>query len=230
MYYRLSNTAEVDAIERAFDLPFKYPHIHTTSQLINGLDEESLPVITSSDPCYIQYGIWGILPEGYKEDWIDYQKTQNTLNFKVEDLSYSKVLNINKRCIFIVTGFFFSYEYEGEIYPFYAYPKDKRPFGLAGVYNNTYEGFVTGSLLLASMSPSVSKYNNLSNTMPLIINSHNYMDWLGDDYPEVLRNNLSDFDRLEFKAHAIAKEFYKNDIIYNSLLEPIDYKALSIRF
>ena len=230
MYYRLSNTAEVDVIERAFDAPFKYPHLHAKNPLINGLEEESLPVITNINPNSIQYGIWGILPEGYKEEWTTYQKTQNTLNFHVEDLDLSRAFSLSKRCVFIVTGFFFSYEYDGEIYPFYAYPKSKQPFGLAGIYNTTYEGFVTGSILLASISPQVEKYNNQSNTMPIVLNSDNYKIWLGEDYADVLKNNLSDFERLDFNAHPIAKEFYKNDIIFNSLLEPTEYKSLSIQF
>ena len=230
MYYRLSNTARVDEIESAFGLPFRYPDLHVKNPLINGLEEESLPLITNLEPDNIQYGIWGILPEGFKEDWADFQKTQNTLNFHVKNLDSSKILSINKRCLFIVTGFFFSYEHDGEVYPFYAYSKSKEPFGLAGIFNKTYEGFITGSILLSSICSKFDKYNNLSNTMPIVVGSDNYNAWLGEDYVHLLKDNLSEFDRLDFHAHSIAKEFYKNDIIYNSLLEPTDYKALSIQF
>ncbi|MFS4482255.1 SOS response-associated peptidase family protein [Hyunsoonleella sp. 2307UL5-6] len=228
MYYKLSNIATIEDMELVFDMPLKYPHIYQKNPLINGLKEELLPVITADNTQEIQFGIWGILPQGYKEDWSVYQKTQNTLNFNINELEYSDKFSLEKRCVIIVTGFFLTYLSKGEIYPFYAYPKSKTPFAIAGVYNTTYDGYITVSLILTNISKKASKYHNISKRIPLIISGDNYNNWLSSNYNDIIENPNQEFDALNFQCHPIAREFYKNSILFESFLDPSDYESLAI--
>lgn len=230
MYYKLSNIAGVGEMERVFDANFKYPHIHLKAPLINGLDEELLPIITDTDTSSIQFGIWGILPEGFKEDWEVFQKTQNTLNLSVGDVLDSDKFTIGKRCVVIVSGFFMTYLYQGEIYPFYAYPKSKKPFAVAGVYNTTYDGYKTFGLLLTNINAKVAKYHNISKKMPIVLSHDHYKTWLSSAYKNVLKNSHEGFEALDFQSHPVAREFYKNEILFDSFLDPAGYESLAIPF
>lgn len=227
MYYKLSNIANVETMERVFGLPFKYPHIHLKNPLINGLEEEILPIITDTNANEIQFGIWGILPQNYKEDWEVYQKTQNSLHFDAKALAFSNKFSMQKRCVIIVTGFFLSYLSKGEIYPFYTYPKSKTPFAIAGIYNTTYDGYTTCSLILTDIAPKASKYHNISKRMPLILSHDNFENWLSPQFKQVLNHNLEDFERMNFQCHPIAREFYKNNILYESFLDASEYESLA---
>ena len=230
MFYKLSNTANVDDMESVFGLTFKYPDIYSRNPLINGLDEEILAIITDTNLEQIQYGIWGILPEGYKEDWNVFQKTQNTLNTSVSDLKHSNKFSLDRRCAILVSGFFLTYIYKGEIYPFYAYPKSRKPFAIAGIYNITHDGFITFTMLLTNISPEVAKYHNVSKRMPIVLPTESYGTWLGNEYYLCLNKPGEIYDQQGFKTHPIAREFYKNEIVFESFLDPADYESLAIPF
>lgn len=230
MYYNLSNIASVDEMKSLFDVTFKYPDIYLKRPLINGLNEELLPIITDKNIHEIDFGIWGILPEDYKEDWGVFQKTMNTLNLSLSDLDSSDRFSLNRRCIIIVTGFFLSYIYKGEIYPFYTYQKSKAPFALGGVYNTTYDGYITCSMLLTKISSKASKHHNIGKLMPLAISKTNYKSWLSSDYMDMINNNFDDYNELNFQSHPIAREFYKNEILFDSFLDPTDYESFAIPF
>lgn len=230
MFYKLSNIANVEDMEMVFGATFKYPDIYLKNPLINGLDEQLLPVITDDNLEQIQFGIWGILPEGYKEDWEVYQKNQNTLNLHLDSLKYMDNFSIEKRCVVLVSGFFTMYLHKGELYPFYAYPKSKKPFAIAGIYNKTYDGFITSGLLLTKLKSAPAKYHNINKTMPAVIAPNNYEKWLGEDYVKLLHEDFEDFANLDFQYHPIAREFYKNEIRFESFLDPADYESLAIPF
>lgn len=228
MYYKLSNIASVDEMISVFDVTFKYPDIYLKSPLINGLNEEILPIITDKNINEINFGIWGILPEGYKEDWSVFQKTKNTLNLSLMDLDTSNKFSLKRRCVIITTGFFLSHIKNGEIYPFYTCPKSKEPFALAGVYNTTYDGFIKVSILLSNMSSRASKYHNFGNLMPNVISKTNFSTWLSSDYRNIISSNFDDYSQLDFQSHPIAREFYVNEILCDSFLDPADYESLVI--
>ena len=230
MYYKLSNIVGVKEFETAFNANFKYPEIFKGKPLINGFDEEILPIITDNSPNQIQYGIWGILPKNYRENWETFQSVYNTLNLSVTDINNSKHFSLNQRCIVLVSGFFYSYIFKGELYPFYTYPKSKKPFALAGIYNTTEDGYITFSVILTPISKEASKYHNISKLMPLVITPENQDKWLSNDYKLTLYDPLIDFNSLNFQAHPIAREFYKNDITFKSFLDPADYGSLAIPF
>ena len=79
MYFKLSNTAEKEILERMTKASFKYPNLYKPQSIIHGLTEVSIPIITMDKPDELSLSIWGLLPDNYTADWSDFQNNFNTL-------------------------------------------------------------------------------------------------------------------------------------------------------
>jgi len=227
MKYKISNTATKEVLEKHVGLPLKYPKIYTPDPIITGLEESFMPIITSKNSKEIEFGIWGLLPENYDEDWKIFQNTKDTLTTRpdLKNLtSLSNDLSNLKRCAIIVTGFFTNYLYNGQTFPFYVYAKDKKPFYLAAYYNILNDGFITFSIVLTGVTPAIQKIQNLSNYAPKVLTKKECIYWLSNtnsdkEIEEFTKRNSS----LEISFHSIGKELYKMGITYKSMLDPIKY-------
>jgi len=229
MYYKLSNRYSFDIIESEIGIKFRFPDLFEASPIVDGLNEEILPIVTSENSDRIEYGIWGILPDDFKEDWQDFQKIRNTLNIDLRSIDeksdYQDALE-NRRCVVLVSGFFASYNFQGQIYPIYIYPKNAKLFSLAAIYNVTNDGFITFTLLLEKSNFEISKLQNISDSMPIVLNDEHKDIWLGEHFEDITLGKNDSFKDLDFSSHPIAKEFYKNNILYNSILDPVIYKEI----
>ncbi|WP_211074626.1 SOS response-associated peptidase family protein [Aquimarina sp. MMG016] len=232
MYKKISNIAERELIEKEFGISYKFPKLHSPSPILDGSEECTLSIITMDNPAFISYGIWGLLPKNYVDEWSDFQKIFNTLNISKEYLSktrmFSEAYN-QRRCIIIVTGFFIYHLHNGSFYPYYVYLSSKKPFYLGGIYNTLEDGFITCSIVTTKAKGIIKDIQNLNDTMPLLIAKESKKAWLDPDSEiseiDLLLNNPVDLD---FCAHPIAKEFFKNDISYDSMLSPVYYKDIPI--
>lgn len=228
MFYKLSNTINITEFENEFNVNFQYPLLFKKSPIINGLSEASLPIIKKENSDVASLGIWGLLPQDYKEDWESFQSFTNTLNISVSNLdrlTWVKNIIDQQRCVVIVSGFFTSYLFEGEMYPFYVYEKNHRPFCLAGVYSILEDGFHSFSILTSTLENELDVVHNLGSEFPIALSGSNYKDWFNLD---LTNNDISALNKLELKAHTISKEFFKNDITFDSILEPAQYNKLPI--
>lgn len=230
MYYKLSNTANRSRIEHRFGVSFKHPNLYRPEVVINGLNEVNVSIITSEQPDLISLGIWGILPEDYTDEWTTFQNVTNTLHLDPDAIasqSWSSKSLERRRCLFIVTGFFTSYLRDGVVYPYHVGLKSGAPFFLAGVYNTLEDGFITCSLVVKKADTFIRKFQNIGDIMPIII-----PDKLADVYldksifPKQLNEFLGQDHGLELRATPIEKEFFSQNISYDSMLEPYDYKNL----
>ncbi|WP_044403717.1 SOS response-associated peptidase family protein [Lacinutrix sp. Hel_I_90] len=224
MYYKLSNTAEIDTVENELKRHFKYPKIYETEKIINGFKENTVSVITSDNPHIIEYGIWGILPMPFKDDWETFQQVSNTLNINRSDLRKNKWCKdafLKRRCLIIITGFFTSYLKNGSVYPYLVYSPLKSTITLGGIYNILEDGFITCSPILTSANSFIRTIHNINSKMPLIINEEQREEWLDDKKLKNLDYFIYCSQQTALKGRPIAKEFYKNDIIYDSILEPV---------
>ena len=231
MFYKLSNISNKLILEKELGLSFKHPNIYKPNPIINGLNESLLPIITSENSNIISHGIWGILPENFEGDWQNFQNVINTLNVSKEKLSTNQLYKDafeNRRCLIIVSGFFTNYYKDGKIYPYYIYEKSERPFYLAGIYNKLSDGFITCSLLLTSEDGFLSKFQNLTNLMPIIINKNDQDQWLSTDTEKTkLATLLNNKYSISLKAHPIARDFYEQDIVFRTILDPVNYEGIS---
>lgn len=225
MYYKLSNTADRNDIELNLKIPFKYPNLYTPKVVIYGLNEVTLPIITMENQLQISLAIWGMLPTGYKGDWSAFQSVTNTLNLTEDSIEHNSWQNeafMGRRCLVIVNGFFTSVLEKGEVYPHYVSLPSKKPFLLAGLYNRTEDGFMSCSLLLGKAAGLIKRYQNLSDLMPIIIDTSKISRWLAIDTNILeLKHILKNTMHTDLEVHPIARELFNQDISYDSILDPI---------
>ncbi|WP_191859084.1 SOS response-associated peptidase family protein [Hanstruepera ponticola] len=229
MFYKLSNTASKERIEKEFNAKFKYPNLYESNPLINGFKEESIYIITDEMPHQIVPGIWGLLPKDFEDDWIIFQNVNNTLNFDEDMLQNDDTLNnqfCSKRCLIIITGFFTSYIKNGTIYPYYVYTKLNNPISVAGLYNKLNDGFKTCTILVSEANNFIRNIHNINVKMPLIIPKEARENWLKNESNMDIESFAKASNEIDLHAHPIAKEFFKNDIVFESMLDPVRYKDL----
>jgi putative SOS response-associated peptidase YedK len=230
MFYKLSNTAKLHELEGEFEKKFKYPALYTPRLVINGLGEDNLSIITNKESHLINIAIWGLMPDGYKEEWSTFQNATNTLNISKEMLYSSKWMleSLEEgRCLIIVNGFFTYYVQNGVIYPYYVALKSGKPFLLGGIYNKLEDGFLSCSPLTVKARPMVSKFHNVDDQMPLAIPDSVSDEWLsGKTHVGLIEKIIDNPPSMDFRANPIAKEFFKNNIVYDSILQPAYYENL----
>ncbi|MCK7591807.1 SOS response-associated peptidase [Subsaxibacter sp. CAU 1640] len=224
MFYRLSNTAQREDIEKEFDVKFEFPKLYKPATVINGLEESTLSIITMDNPQKVSYAIWGLLPQTLEENWDVFQKLTNTLNINFEGLNfddnlYSDALD-NRRCLIITTGFFTSALHHGKMYPFHVYLKNHRPFCIAGVYNRLSDGFLTCSILIKKTTNELDEIPNLLSYKPVIFDEENSHFWLNRKFNfDSLRELIVSHQKLRYESHPVSKEFYNNDKFFDKIIK-----------
>ena len=212
MYFKLSNTAEKEILERMTKASFKYPNLYKPQSIIHGLAEVSIPIITMEKPDELSFSIWGLLPENYSADWSDFQNNFNTLNFH-EDLMdsglwYSKSL-LDRRCLIPVTGFFTTYIENGEAYNFKISQKNGNPFYLAGIYTILEDGFITCSILTGRSDDFIKQVQNTVDSMPITIPMDKKDEWLDfNTTPMRTRQFLKKPPKQDLSATSIPDTYY----------------------
>lgn len=230
MYSKLSNTAGRKRIERFCGIPFKHPKLYHSRTLIHGADEANISIITAAEKDNISFAIWGMLPEGYQDDWQVFQDMNNTLNIDERtmdsDLWFADSM-ATRRCVIIVTGFFTTILRNGETYPYHIGLESGKPFYLAGIYNTLNDGFITCSLLVGKANTFIRQFQNLADYMPLTISEDFRDTWLDSKTPiKEIRNQLCKPNKTKLYAKPIEKEFFKQNISYDSMLSPHGYRDL----
>ena len=230
MYNKISNTADRRMIETEFGIKFKYPKLYKKSFIINGANEATISLITMEEPDIINFGIWGILPENYKEEWLDFQNVVDTLSVAKDRINNEELFEQPfklRRCLIIVTGFFIHHLHEGVLYPYYVHQTAKQPFALAGIYNVMDDGFITCSIVVTDVAGDLATIENIDSKIPVVLSKKHCDTWLNTSATkEALYNITEDVNQVKLHAHPIAKEFFKNDIVYDSFLDPVNYKNI----
>lgn len=217
-------------LERESGATFKYPNLYEPQPIVNGLDESVVPVITAEESRYIQYAIWGMLPENYRDDWDMFQNILNTLNLSREGLDsnlwYSRAME-NRRCLILVSGFFTFYLRNGEIFPYYVQAATGVPLCLGGIYSQLEDGFLTCALVIVNANTFIRKIQNIDRGMPLVVWPEQRKNWLNPAEP---RQKVSEFleksIELGLKAHPIDKDFYKRKSTSARILNPVVYPGI----
>ncbi|WP_452219642.1 SOS response-associated peptidase family protein [Lacinutrix salivirga] len=218
MFYKLRNTASLDQIEQEFNKPFVYPKLYKPAKVINGLVESSLPIISIEQPEVIEFSIWGLLPVNFEDNWEIFQNISNTLNINIsgvneDDPFVAEALN-KRRCLVVVTGFFTTYIQNGKLQSFHVYKPNKKPFCVAGVYNELSDGFKTCSILIKPITKENKNFiPSFSKTKPLIIKKKCFDYWLDKN------NSFSDL-----------KTIIQDSDFYNFQSEPIDQQVLGNQY
>ena len=193
MNYKLSNIATKERIKDFTKLSFKYPYLYKPKRKINGLKEQTISIITTENPSVISQGIWGLLPQNYGENWSKFQNIKNTLHTNKLEIKKNilfKEALFNRRCLFIVTGFYTHKIIDNTIKNYLVEKKNQEPFYLAGIYNVTSDGFITCSVINTKSTEELSSFNNIYEVMPLQIPAIFKSMWLNSE------TNIEEIDYL----------------------------------
>lgn len=187
MFYKISNIANIDAIERKFHVVFQFPNLYKPSRLIEGLKESTVAIITSFEPKKVAYAIWGLLPESFEDNWSVFQNVFNTLNVRVETLQsggevYTNALK-QRRCVIIATGFYTTFLTEGSVERCHVHLPNFEPFPIAAIFNELNDGFLTCALVLIKANDSFKNVPNISDLKPLVLSNGELEQWLDMSTP-----------------------------------------------
>ena len=206
MHYKLSNTASLKTIENGTGLSFIYPHIYKPQHIISGQTERILPIITQNQPNVIQFGIWGLLPQGYEGDWYKFQGIKSTLattksGMELSKALYNKALK-KRRCIIVVTGYFTYYLDDNKIVEHLIEAKKDDLFYIAGIFNVLDDGFLSFSLLETQATDKINTIQNLNNCMPLQLRKSLINNWLDPETKlKDLEAMIEDHSSSEYKIY-----------------------------
>ncbi|WP_276165351.1 SOS response-associated peptidase family protein [Zobellia alginiliquefaciens] len=231
MFNKLSIRAERRQIEETFGALFQFPDIYRPRKIINGLEESTVPIITSDKQETIATSIWGLLPKKFQGDWAVFQKHVNTLTIPAASLEsqpwYAQTSETD-RCLLLVTGFYTTFIADGELLFFHMTKESGEPFCLAGISNELEDGFLTSSLITAKANKTFEEINNTSNQMPILIPRHQQKDWL--DHTIGIDGIETEEATYTLTAEPIGNDFfYDSDSDANfSVLEREDFLPLSL--
>ncbi|MCK0124416.1 SOS response-associated peptidase [Gelidibacter sp. F2691] len=200
MFYKISNIANKDVIERKFHVTFQFPNLYEPQKLIEGLKESTVAVITNAEPHKVTYAIWGLLPENFEDNWSVFQDVFNTLNVRMETLQSGNEIYNNalkqRRCVVLSTGFYTTLLSQGSVERCLVHLPNYEPFPIAAIYNELSDGFVTCSLVLINSNDSFKNIPNISELKPLVLNDTELKLWLDttislDEINKIYKNHNS---------------------------------------
>lgn len=224
MFYRLSNTASRSELEKMSNTRMSYPSLYKSSVIIDGLKENNLTIKTCQNSDVLSIAIWGILPQGYSEQWQTFQNIKNTLNFEADSLKTDQCFKdalYNRRCLVYVTGFFTTYIINSKTYPFYVYLNTNTPFCLAGIYNELDDGFLTCTILVSRGANSINDIQNLSNEVPIVLDKKDAEKWIDSSMDKDEVDNFMDNPKkFLFRSYPISSNFYTEDTFDSNILKP----------
>ena len=211
MFNKLSIRADRQQIEETYGALFQFPDIYRPRNIINGLEESTVPIITSKQQNTISTSIWGILPKKFQGDWANFQKHVNTLTIPLASLQtkpWYAHTDDTDRCLLLVTGFFTTFISEGELLFFHMTQKSGEPFSLAGIYNELEDGFITSSLITDKANRTVTEVHNINDQMPIMVPSSQQKDWL--DHKISAYNIDTAAATLNLIAKPVSEDFFEN--------------------
>lgn len=227
MIYKLSNVVERGRIEKDLGLLIKYPNLYAPQLVVNGFEETNLSIITAENSQTLDLAIWGLMPANYKEDWSTFQSVSNTLNVnpdQLKNISWMRNTMKERRCLILVSGFFCYYLRRNKIYTYYVSQPEEAPFFLGGIWNQLDDGFLSCALITTKSNKFISSFHNVDNQMPLIITDGLQETWLSEiTDKQDIENMIQNPPNPRLRANPIANDFFKNNIIYESMLQPVYY-------
>lgn len=230
MVYKLSNVVDRRQIEKDLGLQIRYPNLYAPQLVVNGFEETNLAIITAENSQILDFAIWGLMPQNYKEDWSTYQNVCNTLNVNLEQLrkvSWMRNTLKERRCLILASGFFCYFLRRNKIYTYYVSQPEEKPFFLGGIWNRLDDGFLSCSLITTKANKFISSFHNVDNQMPMIITDGLHETWLSESTDKRdIENIIQNPPNPRLRANPIANDFFKNNIIYDSILQPVHYDGI----
>lgn len=216
---RASRVGDKKAMEDIWQqlIPFTDLPLHHTT----GFQHPNLLIYTDRSPELPEVAVWGLVPHWVK-DSAQLKKTWNTtLNARGETIFEKPAFRASaksNRCIIYVDGFYEHHHFNNKVYPFYIFPKDKKPLALAGLYSewadrDTGELLNTFSIVTTEGNKMMAKIHNNPKLegprMPLILPTELEDKWLAAVNDELdikqIKLLIQSYPEDELDSHPVAQ-------------------------
>jgi putative SOS response-associated peptidase YedK len=156
---------------------------------------------------------WGLIPHWAKDPKIGYKMINARMETITEKPSYREAFK-KRRCLIIADGF---YEWrtgpDGKKEPVYIYLKNKKTFGIAGIYeiwkSSAGEQIISCSIITTQANEIMKPIHV---RMPVIIDPKDYDEWLNTENNET--------EKLSELLKPFASENMQNHLVSNAVNVP----------
>lgn len=155
---------------------------------VSGFAHPGMVIYTNNAPFNPLPSVWGLVPEWAKSPESIWNSTLNARGETVFEKPAFKKSAETKRCLIPADGFYDFHHFRGKKYPFYIFPKNKKPIYFAGLWNdwknsdtgeilNTYSIVTTKANELMAKIHNKPKFSN-DPRMPVILPENLADEWL----------------------------------------------------
>lgn len=236
MCFHYSLAAGFKAIGTRFNADTKGINQFSPIIHINGFSHPKVPVIIAHETeNKAIISTWGLIPEWISSEIKARKIQQSTLNARCETIFEKpsfKYAAKHHRCIVPATGYFEWKHFDKRKYPHYIFSKSNTIISFAGIYtewglNLGKKSFHTFSILTKPANALLSKVNNMSKRMPILISKCNEQTWLN---AATEQHNITEIINYETNTdldfYAINQKISNMDEQNISILEPFYYPEL----
>lgn len=204
---------------------------------VSGFAHPRLPVLTSEEPERIKRMTWGMIPHWAADHAKAKELRDQTLNAKCETVFEKPSFRypiLRRRCLVPVTGFYEWQHVNGKKYPYFIHSQNKKPFVLAGLYDNwvdtdTGEILQGFSILTTEANPLMARIHNSKMRMPLILPPEKRKAWIAPNAGRLeLEPLMQVYDEKEMDAHTVSKLVTQHANVPEAR-EPYDYPELGLQ-
>ncbi|TND07585.1 MAG: protein of unknown function DUF159 [Bacteroidetes bacterium] len=236
MCYNISAETNPYALEELLEAKYEDYSDWDPFHAISGFAHPRLPVLTSEDPAKIRRMTWGLIPHWAENHAKAAELKNQTLNAKSETIFEKPSFRypiLRRRCLVPVTGFYEWQSVNGKKFPYFIYSKNKKPFVLAGIYDNwvdtdTGEILQGFSILTTEANPMMARIHNSKQRMPLILPHEKQKAWISANAGRLeLESLMQVFDETEMDSHTVSKLVTQHANVPEAK-DPFDYPELGL--
>lgn len=203
MCYTIEINLTREQIEKRFGAKFNEKTDFKPAKRVSAFTLPELPVICSGSGDEIKLFTWGLIPFWVKNAEDAKSIRTKTFNARSETIAEKASFRNSfktKRCLVLSNGFYEWHTRGKEKIPYFIDLKDKKPFALAGLYDNwmnreTGEAISTFTVITTRANPMMEEIHNLKKRMPVILSPDNERTWLDNEIsPAELKYLLEPFN------------------------------------
>ncbi len=212
MCYTIEINLTKEQIEKRFNAKFGNDNEFEPRKKVSAFTFPELPIICSNSVDEVKLYTWGLIPFWVRNGEDAKSIRTKTFNARAETLteraSYRNSFK-SKRCLVLANGFYEWHTRGKEKLPYFIDLKYKKPFALAGLYDNwqnqeTGDSINTFTVITTSANPMMAKIHNIKKRMPVILPSDIERTWLNNEISSSdLQRLLIPFDESLMEARRV---------------------------
>jgi putative SOS response-associated peptidase YedK len=181
---------------------------------------QNIPAMLNDGSKRVRLIRWGLVPSWAKDLSIGYKMINARAETVAEKPAFKRLIK-GRRCLIFAEGFYEWKKLGNSKQPYFIRMKDKQAFAFAGlwdIWENDGNALVSGTIITTAANALIA---GIHERMPVILNTEDYMDWLGHD------RNITEVINLLKPLPSEQMEAYPVSLLVNS---PLNNFADCIRY